>query len=121
MTTLDQLIVTFGADFKEMEKAFARAQRETQTSMSAINTALKAGERQMFGLVQGAGAALAGYFSIDFVKGALDAVGGLGELAEQLGVTTEQLQVLQYAAVENGVATQELEAGLSKFTRTPCA
>lgn len=55
---------------------------------------------------------------VTFAKQALDAAGGLGELAEQLGTTTDNLQVYQFAAAQSGVKSQELEAGLTKLTRT---
>src|SRR5690606_24471260 len=48
-------------------------------------------------------------------RDALDAAGGLGEMAEQLGITTDMLQVMQFAASQAGVKAQELEAGFMKF------
>ncbi|MGE0155113.1 MAG: hypothetical protein AB7R90_21040 [Reyranellaceae bacterium] len=54
---------------------------------------------------------------VAFTRGAVDAAGGLGELAEQLGVSTDKLQVYQYAALQVGVRNEELETGLSQLTR----
>lgn len=50
-------------------------------------------------------------------KNAFDAVSGLDELAEQMGVTTYGLQTLQYSAVQNGVSLERLEGGVGKFSQ----
>lgn len=48
----------------------------------------------------------------------LDAAGGLGELADQTGVSTRALQVLQFAAVQSGISVEELQRALANLTRT---
>ncbi len=63
------------------------------------------------GLSLGVGAMVA------YAKSVIDTVGGLGELADQLGVTTDQLQALQYTALAAGASTETLETGVSKLTR----
>lgn len=50
-------------------------------------------------------------------KAAFDAASGMGELADQLGITTRGLQALQYSAVQNGVQLTQLETGVSKFSQ----
>lgn len=50
-------------------------------------------------------------------KDAFDAASGMGELAEQMGITTRGLQALQYSAVQNGVKLEQLETGVSKFSQ----
>jgi hypothetical protein len=52
-----------------------------------------------------------------FATRAVDAVGGLGELADQLGVSTDALQAFRFAAIETGVKNEELERGLAALTR----
>jgi hypothetical protein len=51
-------------------------------------------------------------------RAALDAAAGLGELAQQLGVTTDTLQTLQFAGTQAGVSTEQLETGIAKLTKT---
>jgi energy-coupling factor transporter ATP-binding protein EcfA2 len=48
-------------------------------------------------------------------KAAIDSAAGLGELADQLGITTDGLQALQYSAVQNGVKLSQLEQGIQTF------
>lgn len=54
---------------------------------------------------------------IQMAKDSFDAAAGLGELAEQLGVSTEGLQALQYSAAQSGVKMEQLETGISKFSQ----
>lgn len=54
---------------------------------------------------------------IQMAKDSFDAAAGLGELAEQLGVSTEGLQALQYSATQSGVKLEQLETGISKFSQ----
>lgn len=54
---------------------------------------------------------------IQIGKNAFDAASGMGELADQLGITTRGLQALQYSAVQNGVQMAQLETGVSKFSQ----
>jgi hypothetical protein len=53
----------------------------------------------------------------NFAKRAADAVGGLGELADQLGVSTDALQAFRFAATEVGLRSEDLERGLAILTR----
>lgn len=48
---------------------------------------------------------------------ALEAVGGLDELAEQLGITANGLQALQYSAAQSGIKLEQLETGVAKFSQ----
>jgi hypothetical protein len=52
-----------------------------------------------------------------FARSAIDAVGGLGELADQAGVSTDALQALRFAAVQTGLSADELQRGLQALTR----
>jgi hypothetical protein len=90
----------------------------------------EAGSREMGKLAQGAqvaqrafsllGPVLAG-ISVGaltaFTKNAIDAVGGLGELADQLGVSTDALQALSLASTQAGISGEELQRGLAALTR----
>src|SRR3546814_17889915 len=67
-------------------------------------------------LVPLAGALSAAGF-VAFTRQALDAVGGLGELAETMGVTTGGLQVMQFARAQAGVGVEALRVGLSTLCR----
>ncbi|GIX11604.1 phage tail tape measure protein [Elioraea sp.] len=53
----------------------------------------------------------------NFVRRAVDAVGGLGELADQVGVSTDALQAYRFAATEVGLRNEDLDRGLAALTR----
>jgi hypothetical protein len=53
----------------------------------------------------------------NFAKRAVDAVRGLGELADQVGVSTDALQAFRFAATEVGLRSEDLERGLAILTR----
>jgi hypothetical protein len=101
--------------------SFEASAKQTQAQVSAM----RAGFDSLSGTVDRA-RSLLGTFGIAlgaaalgrFVGGVVQAAGDLGELAQQLGVTTDTLQSLQFAAAQNNVSTEQLEAGLSKLTRT---
>lgn len=52
-----------------------------------------------------------------FAKRAIDTVGGLGELADQVGVSTDALQALSLASTQAGITGEELQRGLAALTR----
>jgi len=54
---------------------------------------------------------------VDTAKAAVEAVGGLDELAEQLGLTTKGLQALQFSGIQNGLKLEQLETGAAKFSQ----
>jgi hypothetical protein len=49
---------------------------------------------------------------------ALEYAASLGEVAQQLGVTTRDLQVFRYAATQVGISQDEMDKGLGKLTQT---
>jgi hypothetical protein len=106
------LRVTLGLDSAEFTKGAAKAKQEV--------TAMQRG----FGALKGAVAGMIGMIGVDLVndlralaRESIGAVGGLGELAAQIGVSTDALQSLRYAASQTGVSDEELEKSLSQLTR----
>lgn len=71
--------------------------------MGALGVAVGVGTVQQFGR---------------FLRSSLDAAGGLGELAQQTGVSTKLLQEMQYAAVQNGLSIGEATQSISFLSRT---
>ena len=53
----------------------------------------------------------------NLARRATDAVGRLGELADQAGVSTDALQAFRFAAIEVGLRNEDLERGLAILTR----
>lgn len=72
--------------------------------------------------VVGAAQAFAGAMALDSLAGvakrALDYASSLGEVSQQLGVSTRDLQTYRYAASQVGLEQGEMDAALGKLTRT---
>lgn len=58
----------------------------------------------------------AGGAFVALAKKSLDFASAIGETAQQIGITTRDLQVYRYIATQTGLAQEEMEAGLRKLT-----
>lgn len=70
------------------------------------------------GLVQATFAAAAAAGITSAIQGALDYASALGETAQQLGVTTKELQEYRYAATQVGIEQETMDTALAKLTKT---
>lgn len=106
--------VTGDAALDKFGRSLANVDRTGRTTTASLVSGFGSlrGALASLGVTVGLGA-LAHLF-----KQSLDAAGGLGELSEQLGVSTRTLQAMQYAATQAGVSNSELETGLARLTRT---
>jgi hypothetical protein len=112
------LRVSLSAETSAFEAGMRRSQRTANQTAKGIEGAfgkmggaLKAGVAGFLGAITVGGILQMG-------KAALDYAGSLGEVSQQLGVTTRDLQTFRYAAGQVGVSQTELETGLSKLTVT---
>ncbi|WOF43767.1 phage tail tape measure protein [Sphingopyxis indica] len=103
------LRVSLSADSAEFEKGMKRSKKE----MSGFGKAA--------GALKGALAGLIGVAAINefrqMGRAALDAVGGLGEAAAAVGVTTGALQEYRYMATQVGLSTEEMDNTVAQLTR----
>lgn len=97
------------ADFRRIGESGQQAFERISTSASLATRALT-----LLGPVL-AGLSIGGLATM--VRRSLDAVGGLGELAEAAGISTTALQGFQYAATQVGVSADELQRSLQALTR----
>lgn len=121
------LLIIIDAATEGLRREMSRAGSTVGTEAGRINRQLKSIDLAMAGVNKTAslvtrglgslGVAFGAQQLLSFGKRAIDAAGGLGELAQQLGVSTGMLQTLQFAAGQAGVSTSELETGLSRLTR----
>lgn len=65
-----------------------------------------------FGVSLGVGAV------VQFARAAADVAADLGEMAEQVGVTTDKLQLYRLVASQTHLKDEELQKGLARLTRT---
>lgn len=104
MTLEDQ---SFHVSLKKAVVATQRDVGKIQKTLSGLKTGL-------VGLA--AGVATSGLLSA--ARGALDYAAGLGEISQQLGVTTRDLQVYRYIATQTGLEQGEMDKALQRLTRT---
>ena len=96
------------------------AQDKTKKAFSSVRhnvSGLKGAVTSLKGMLGGLGVALgAGAFAA-FTKQTLDSADALGKTADRLGLTTEALQTLHFAATQSGMSTEMLEMSMQRFTR----
>lgn len=109
------LRATLSADTSKFESGMKRARGETdrtagyiRSRFGNIGASIKSG---LAGLVAGIGV---GLFA-SAIKSGLEYAGSLGEVAQQLGLTTRQLQIYRFAAGQVGIGQEEMDKGLSKL------
>lgn len=90
-----------------VKKSFGGMQSAVGKSMGALKT----------GVAGFVGALSVGMFT-QVIGNALKYAASLKEVSSRLGVTTKDLQVLRYAAQQNGIAQETLDNGLEKLTLT---
>lgn len=106
------LRATLSADTANFEAGMRRAQGAAATAHTGIARSM--------GLIKGSLAGLAAGLSVglfaNLIKNSLEFAGSLGETAQQLGVTSRELQVFRYAAGQSGVSAEGMEKALAKMS-----
>lgn len=108
------LRVSLSADTANFESGMRRAQAVTNSTASGITKTLGLLKGSVVGFVS----ALSVGMFVNVIKGALEYAGSLAEVANQVGATAKELQVLRFAAGQVGVSQEQLEVGLKKLTIT---
>ncbi|MES2494639.1 MAG: hypothetical protein V4618_00865 [Pseudomonadota bacterium] len=115
------LRVSLGLDSASFETGAKRAESRAYLLGERIGKTLR-GAAGSVGTFQTALAALGGAAALGGLTAvanrALEYASSLGEVAQQLGVTTRDLQVYRYAATQVGVSQEEMDKGLAKLTVT---
>lgn len=120
MSLIGALRISLGMESASFEKGAKRSAAEIDAlGDRAEQLGFRVGRatKAMIGLAT----VVAGSAFVAGLKGAvtasLDLAGGLGEAAQQIGVTVRELQVLRYAAMQAGVAQEEMDGALAKGTK----
>jgi len=113
MADLAKLVVSLEAQttryMTELDRANKRLDRFGKQQEKSID-AISAGFKRLGGVV-------AGISFASLIKGTIDANNHLGDMSARLGISTEALSRLQYAAEVTGVSAATLEMGLQRMTR----
>jgi len=113
-TKLGSLLIELGLDSAKFRSGLKRSERDMthfqRTTTGAAN------------LVKGAIGGMVAALSVDMfaqaIQNGLEYASSLGEVAQQLGVTTDTLQEYRYAATQVGLSQEEMDNSLAKLTRT---
>lgn len=124
MAEVDPLILELKADVRGFGTELTQAQRIADRRLSAIEASgVRMGQR-IGGAFKFAGVAAAGFVAsigidavVQAVQSGLEYASSLGEVAQQLGVTTDALQEYRFAASQAGLSTEEIDMALSQLTR----
>jgi hypothetical protein len=99
----------FLSGMKKSERAVKRFSKTTKQSMSIVTKALRG-----LSVVAGVGGVAGLTVAFNNIRQSLDQ---LGKTADKLGIATEQLQGLRFAAEKAGVASNTLDMALQRATR----
>jgi lambda family phage tail tape measure protein len=110
MAGLGDLVVRLSAETAQFTEALNKASYTTQKNMGMISNSVKT-----------AGLAIGSYLSADalvaFVRSSIDAQDEIFKMSQKIGIATDELSKLQYAAKLSDVSSQQLQVGLVKLSR----
>jgi hypothetical protein len=104
----------------DVEARFASVQDGLEKISRQVDKSAKNWERAFSGLgsalaTLGVTASVGGL--VAFAKAGIDAADDIGKLAQKVGVTTESLSAMQYAAKLSDVSNEQLATGLARLAR----
>jgi hypothetical protein len=119
-TTLEELVVKLKADTSDYEKKLKKSQRITRTAANKIKTSFNSVRAKISGVTSGLGilkGAILGAGIGLIVKQSLDAADRLAKLSKNIGINSDMLQELSFAASQTGVNQEALNSSLMRFSR----
>lgn len=124
MPVADKVIVEFEAKIDAYNRDVLASTRKSEAAFSRIEKSSERMGQRLGGAFKFAGVAAAGFVAsigVDTITRAisegLNYAASLGEVATQLGVTTDALQEYRFAGSQAGLATEEVDQALSQLTR----
>lgn len=120
-SVIGALRVTLGLDSAEFSRGATAAEKRAEALGYRIGRSMKlsALEVARFTSAFAGLGAIAGSAALSkLASDGLDYASSLGEVAQQLGVTTRDLQVYRYAASQVGIEQEEIDRSLAKLTLT---
>jgi len=111
MSVIDKMVVQVGADIRPLVQGLADSTKEIQRTSKHIETSLD-GMKKAFGALV---TVEVGRRLALFGKEALDFAADIKDAAEAVGITTQSLQELRYAALDAGLDAGTLDAALVKL------
>jgi tetrahydromethanopterin S-methyltransferase subunit F len=102
------------------EKAMADIRRITQQTARGASAEFNALSSRISGMARGVVASLAAIgvgFSIDGIRNTIKEIADIGDVADKVGVTTDALQELRYAAEQTGASADTLDQAMAGFSK----
>ncbi|MBN2019298.1 MAG: hypothetical protein JW749_03635 [Sedimentisphaerales bacterium] len=113
MATIGSLVVNLIAN----TSLFDSGMRKGQTGLKGFVASIDKTQRQVMGFAK-AITAVAGMAGLTYlVKKTMDSIEATAQLSNRLGMATEDLISLQYAAEQSGMGTEEMNNALETFVR----
>jgi hypothetical protein len=120
-SVIGALRVALGIDSAQFDTGATKAEKRAEQLGARIASSLR-GPIDAASSLRGALGALGGVAALGgltaLAQRSLDYASSLGEVAQQLGVTTKDLQTYRYAATQVGISQEEMDKGLAKLTVT---
>ena len=114
-----QLELQTAAFTRGMDRAVGQINRfdkRAQQSTKSLRV-MEAGMRRVSRVAGTFVGILAAQFSTQGVRAALDYADAIGKTADKIGLSTESLQALRFAAEQSGVETRNLDMAMQRFAR----
>ncbi|MFZ5745280.1 MAG: phage tail tape measure protein [Pseudomonadota bacterium] len=121
MAQVGTLTVDLIAQTAAFNSNIEKAARNLNTQSARMNRSLSSVQKNIAAMraeAEGLALGLAIRGAATFVQQQLDMVGSLGEVAQQLGVTTRELQQYRAIGAQAGVTQEDMDKGLQKLTLT---
>ena len=96
--------------------AFGKIKKNLKQTDQAVNKTKRSFDGLKAGIKGAIGALTIGAF-VQATKSTLDLADSLGKTSARLGLTTEGLQTLRFAATQSGMSVEMMEMGMQRFTR----
>ncbi|MFC6490904.1 hypothetical protein [Nitratireductor sp. GCM10026969] len=119
----DDLRYRIGGDTRGIDAAWSKIQRDARSTAAGINTAMGRARSGIQSLivplrtVQGALGALGVGVGLTQIRQMVAEIGEIGDVADKVGLTTEALQELRFAADQTGVAVGTFDTAMQRFSR----
>jgi hypothetical protein len=109
MSQIGDLTVRIGADPSGLTRGMDQAKASVQ--------GFEASASKLTGVLKGLFAAFTVQQFTQFIRGTINAADEMGKLSQKVGIGTEELSKLQYAADLAGISSGELTSSLSRLTK----
>ena len=109
-----ELLFSLKADTAQLRSDMGDAKKQVGEAMEGIKSSVETATRalELFGIGLGA------HEVVEWINHSIEMADQAGKTAQKIGITTEELSRLHYAAQLSDVSNEQLDSGLEKFNKT---